>query len=375
MRHGCYAEINTSALKHNLLVAKQQGPQEKIVAVLKADAYGHGMAAVAQVLASETDAFAVAYLEETVQLIHQTKRPVLVLEGFYDRDELDFAASHNIWSVIHSDYQLELLESARLPKPLHIWLKIDTGMNRLGFIAQRFEEVYKRLLANKNVASLTLMSHLSCADVIGSKITVTQLAQFNALVAGHTEARSVANSAAILSCPQAFPAPGLNWLRPGLMLYGCSPFAKTAEESEATALQVVMTLHSNIVAIRDITVGETVGYGASWCAKRPSKIAVVAIGYGDGYPRHAVEGTPVLVNGYCVPLVGRVSMDMITVDISDLSGVEIGDTVTLWGRGLPLETVAASAGTIAYELLCGLGARVQRRYFHDSEIIETVDRG
>ncbi|MBV1874943.1 MAG: alanine racemase [Gammaproteobacteria bacterium] len=375
MRHGCYAEINTSALKHNLLVARQQGPQEKIVAVLKANAYGHGMAAVAQVLDSEADAFAVAYLEETVQLIHQTKLPVLVLEGFYDSDELAFAASHNIWSVVHSDYQLELLESARLPKPLHIWLKVDTGMNRLGFIAQRFEEVYKRLLASGNVASLTLMSHLSCADVIGSKITGNQLAQFNALVAGHTEARSVANSAAILSCPQAFSAPGLNWLRPGLMLYGCSPFAKAAEESEATALRVVMTLRSNIVAIRDITVGETVGYGASWCAKRPSRIAVVAIGYGDGYPRHAVEGTPVLVNGRCVPLVGRVSMDMITVDISDLSGVAIGDTVTLWGRGLPLETVAASAGTIAYELLCGLGARVQRRYLQDSEIIETVDRG
>lgn len=358
MRHGCCAEINISALRHNVALIRQKVPHA-IVAVVKADAYGHGLKTVVEILETLVEMFAVAYMEEATTLRKLTTKPILVLEGFFDQAELKSAATLQIACVIHSDYQLTHLERFQTSAHLDLWIKIDSGMNRLGFPPTQFMQAYQRIRQHRACASLTVMSHLSCADERDSAITSEQIRRFYALINDLNTPASLANSAGILAWPQAMSSAHPQWIRPGIMLYGASPFEH--ERATDLGLRPVMTLRSVLIAIRELKVGDCVGYGARWCATRPSRIGVVAIGYGDGYPRHAPTGTPVLVNKQRVPLVGRVSMDMITVDLTDLPVAAIGDPVVLWGQGLPVEEVARFAGTLNYELLTGISARVARR--------------
>ena len=359
MRQACCAEISLSALHHNARVVRKKTPHAKIAAVVKADAYGHGVKTVVAALERHVDLFAVAYLEEALELRLSCQHPILVLEGFFDQQELEAAAKQNIACVVHSAYQLALLESFPCTENMDLWLKVDTGMNRLGFSLGEFQKVYATLNANIKQRSLTLMSHLSSADELESDVSARQISVFNKLVGGKNKAVSLSNSAGIMAWPSANTEQYQQWVRPGIMLYGCTPFDNSSGAEDG--LQAAMTLRSTIIGLREIDAGESVGYGATWQAERPSRIGVVAIGYGDGYPRHAKTGTPVLVNGQRVPLVGRVSMDMITVDLTDVEGVEIGDAAILWGQGLPAEEVARHAGTISYELLTGITARVVRR--------------
>lgn len=358
MRHGCCAEINISALRHNVALIRQKVPYA-IVAVVKADAYGHGLKTVVETLETLVDMFAVAYIEEATALRKLTAKPILALEGFFDQDELQTAATLQIACVVHSDYQLRHLESFQISANLDLWIKVDSGMNRLGFPPTQFRQAYQRIRQHSSCASLTVMSHLSCADERDRAITSEQISRFYALINDLSTPASLANSAGILAWPQAMSNAHVQWIRPGIMLYGASPFEN--ESAEHVGLRPVMTLRSMLITIRELKVGDCVGYGARWCAQRPSRIGVVAIGYGDGYPRHAPTGTPVLVNEQRVPLVGRVSMDMITVDLTDLPTAAIGDPVVLWGQGLPVEEVARFAGTISYDLLTGVTARVARR--------------
>ena len=363
MRQACCAEIRLSALRHNAKVVRNKSPQAKIAAVVKADAYGHGVKSVAAALDDVVDLFAVAYLEEALALRLTTQKPILVLEGYFDRQELETAAEKGFACVVHSAYQLSLLDDFHLADSMDLWLKVDTGMNRLGFSHPNFEAVYTHLSDTVKPQSLTLMSHLSSADELSSDITVRQIRLFDSLVAGKGRPVSLANSAGILAWPSSMTSVSEQWVRPGIMLYGCSPFSGFTGAQEG--LCAVLTLRSTVIGLRDVQVGDCIGYGATWCAERPSRIGVIAIGYGDGYPRSAKQGTPVLVAGSRVPLVGRVSMDMITVDLTDTEGVEIGSDVILWGEGLPAEEVAIHADTISYELLTGITERVSRRIVED----------
>ena len=348
--------INLAALRHNLAQARRLAPRSKAMAVIKANAYGHGIVTVAQALDPLVDAFAVACLEEA-QLLRASgvAAPILLLEGVFEAAELIAAAQQDLWVTIDNERQLQWLESASLARPLGCWLKLDTGMHRLGVMPDRAGEFYRRLKACPNAhGDIVLTTHFACADEPGNAMTRSQLSLFDAASRGLTAERSAANSAGVLVWPDSH----YEWIRPGYMLYGNSPIA--GEHPTARDLQPVMTLASAVISLRDVAPGETVGYGAAWTAARPSRIATVCIGYGDGYPRPAPNGTPVLVNGRRVGLAGRVSMDMITLDVTDLPGVTPGDEVILWGEGLPVGEVAGHVGTIGYELTTRMPARTPR---------------
>ncbi|BAN35598.1 alanine racemase [Sulfuricella denitrificans skB26] len=344
------AQIDLSALKHNLGVVRGHAPQSRTMAVIKANSYGHGMLRVAHAL-DTADGYAVLNVEEAVALreagFNQT---ILLLEGFFSVDELPTLAEYRLASVIHCPEQIEMLEMSGLPVKLDVFLKLNSGMNRLGFRPEAFGAALQRLQAARAVGRITLMTHFSCADE--AQGIATQLACFDTLAAGLDAPRSLANSAAILRYPQAHG----DWVRPGIMLYGSSPFADASAAS--LDLKPVMTLTSAIIGVQELQVGEAVGYGAAFRAEQPARVGIVACGYADGYPRHAPTGTPVLVNGQRSRILGRVSMDMLCVDLSGIPGAGIGSPVTLWGKGLPVEEIAAAAGTISYELLCALAARV-----------------
>ncbi len=372
------AVIHLKALAHNYQTIKSYAPNSNVLAVLKANAYGHGLALIAKAL-PQADAFGVARLGEAILLREAgITQPIVLLEGFFSTDELQLLVDHNLDTVIHNAFQLTALTESQLSKPLKVWLKIDTGMHRLGINPDEFTQYFDALYTNDNVKkSIVLMSHLGCADDTENTITTLQTDLFNTIVPSSAIERSLANSAGIC----AWPNTHYNWVRPGLMLYGISPMLpnlatlgfNSANNSCVNRIQdihPVMTLKSSLIAIRTIECGESVGYGGSWTSTKPTTIGVVAIGYGDGYPRHAENGTPVYVNGRIVPIVGRVSMDMITVDLgeqfykergdSDENKVidKIGDEVILWGAELPVETVARHATTIPYELLCNISRRV-----------------
>jgi alanine racemase len=348
------ARLDLRALRHNVAVARQLAPRSRIMAVVKANAYGHGAVPIATALQSQVDALAVACIEEAVELRYAgIATPILLLEGVFEQGELATAAQLNLWLTIDNEQQLGWLETAALPAPLTCWLKVDTGMNRLGVAPQHAALCYERLLASNNtVGEVVTCTHFASADDVQNPQTLQQLAVFDALPFG--AARSAANSAGLLAWPQAH----YDWVRPGYMLYGNSPM--TQDHANARDLQPVMTLTSAVISLRDVAAGAAVGYGGTWVAQRPSRIATVTIGYGDGYPRHAPNGTPVLVNGQRAPLAGRVSMDMITVDVTDLAGVRIGDEVVLWGAHLPVAEVAHCAGTLGYELTTRMPARTPR---------------
>jgi alanine racemase len=348
------ATIDTAALKHNLHLIRSFAPQSRVMAVIKANAYGHGLVAVAQAL-DEADAFAVARVDEglTLRKAGIQKRTVL-LEGVFDRGQLDSAAAAGFDLVVHTPEQIELLRYAGAGGSFRVWLKLDSGMNRLGFKGADFDAAHDALRSLPRVQSpVNLFTHLASADDPDSPATAEQLARFESATATLAGERSIANSAGLLG----FPAAQADWVRPGLLLYGVSPFDGSIGADYD--LKPAMTLNSHIIALKDLAPGERVGYGGQWSAARPTRLAVAAVGYGDGYPRSLGSGSPVLVNGVRAPLAGRVSMDMIGVDVTDLaSAPRIGDPVVLWGDGLPVEELAVWADTIPYELLCGISQRV-----------------
>lgn len=347
------AIVDTAALRHNLERVRATAPASRVMAVIKANAYGHGMVPAAKALA-QTDGFAVARLEEGLALraAGLTNR-ILLLEGVFSTAQLGAAARERFDLMVHSFEQLEMLEGRAGSEPISAWIKLDTGMNRLGFRVEQFAGAYDRLRRIANVApDPTLVTHLANADDRRDAKTVQQLQSFAAATGGLAGTRSIANSAALL----AWPDSRADWVRPGLVLYGVSPFPSGSGSD--LGLRPAMTLQTEVIAVKDVRAGETVGYGGAWLAPRDTRMAVIAAGYGDGYPRSVESGTPVLVNGHRAPLIGRVSMDMITVDVTDLPGVAAGDPVVLWGEGVPVEEIARCAGTIPYELICGVSQRV-----------------
>jgi len=325
-----------------------------VLAVIKANAYGHGLATAAGALAG-ADAFAVARPEEALALRESGCRArIVLLEGFRDAEELETASRHGFEPFIHLDSQLALLESLRGPAPVRAWLKVDSGMHRLGFAPAAVPAAAARLAACAMVGQPpALVTHLADAERAGGEATRAQLAAFSAATAGIAGERSIANSAGLIAWPEA----RADWVRPGVMLYGISPFA--GQTGAELGLRPVMTFETAVIAVKDVAAGERVGYGGAWTAPRASRVAVAAVGYGDGYPRAAGNGTPVAVNGRMAALAGRPSMDMLTIDVTGVPGAAIGDRVELWGPAVPIERVAAAAGTIGYELACRVGRRVR----------------
>lgn len=357
------ALVDLDALRKNFRLARELAPQSRTMAIVKANAYGHGAVNVAWALAEEASAFGVACIEEALELRDAgIRHPILVLQGAVDREELEVAARSGVWLVVQNDKQVADLRESPPTRALTVWLMVDTGMHRLGFEPARVEEVRLALEAIPKVEARVLMSHLACADDLENDFTLTQLERFERLEGSFPDGRSLAASAGIMG----WPATIREWNRPGYMLFGNSPFSNPPEGEPR--LEPVMTLVSGVIALRSIGPGEAVGYAADWVSERPSKIATVAIGYGDGYPRLAPSGTPVLVGGRRCPVVGRVSMDMICVDVTDLEHVEIGDEVTLWGRGLSVDEVASHVGTIGYELLTRMPVRTPRVYLATDEV-------
>jgi len=351
------ALINLSALQHNLKVLQTYAPNSQILAVVKANAYGHGMIKIAQNL-SGIYGLGVARLNEALLLRDAgITTPIVLLEGFFHADDIETLVTHNLQTVVHSQQQLDAILKCKLNHPLQVWLKLDTGMHRLGFQGNEFDLAYQRLASSENVLQpINLITHFNCADELDNKVTATQLTTFQSHINSSSGLNSLANSAATL----AWPATHADIIRPGIALYGVSPFEnKLADDFN---IKPVMTLKSQLIAVRAHQAGESVGYGATWTAKSDTILGVVAIGYGDGYPRMAPEGTPVLVNGRLVPIVGRVSMDMLTVNLGSHSSDKVGDAVTLWGEGLPATDVANHIGTIAYELVTKLTSRVTLQY-------------
>ncbi len=348
------ATIDGGALRHNLGVVRHLAPQSRVMAVIKANAYGHGLVAVARALES-ADAFAVARVDEGLTLrLAGIDAPTVLLEGVFDREQLEAAAGAGFELVVHTPEQIELLRAAAPGINFKVWLKLDSGMNRLGFKGAAFDSAYAALAALAAVRPpVNLFTHLASADEPDLATTAEQLARFAASTRGLAGERSIANSAGMLNFADA----QADWVRPGLLLYGVSPVAGSIGADYG--LRPVMTLNSHVIARKDLAVGERVGYGGDWIAARPTRLAVAAVGYGDGYPRALPSGAPVLVNGERASLAGRVSMDMIGIDVTDLSRpVALGDPVVLWGEGLPVEEIAVWAETIPYELLCGISQRV-----------------
>jgi alanine racemase len=344
------AFVSRPALEHNLGVARRHAGDARVWAVVKANAYGHGLLRAARAFDS-ADGFALLDLDEAAKLRDAGhEKPILLLEGFFGYDDLLLVAEYRLTPAIHSLWQVELLEAADLPMTIPVFVKLNTGMNRLGFTPEQFTQAIGRLKRCRAVSGITLMTHFADAD--GKRGVAGQLERFRAASGGLDFPVCVANSAALLRYPET----ACDWVRPGIMLYGCSPFADVT--AETLGLTPAMTLSSEIIAVRDLQTGDEVGYGGTFRAARPMRVGVVACGYADGYPRHAPSGTPVLIAGKRAATVGRVSMDMLTVDLSAHGDFGVGTRVTLWGNGLSADEVARHAGTVSYELLCALAQRV-----------------
>lgn len=350
MARPIHATVRLSALRRNLQVARRTVPHARLLAVIKANAYGHGLLRAAAQL-QEADGFALLDLDAAVRLRETGfQRRLLLLEGAFGPEELPAVCAHQVTVVVHCSEQLEMLERTRLSAPIDVFLKLNTGMNRLGFVPDRFRAALDRLRKSGNAREIVLMTHFANAD--DPRGIEWQLEVFRRVTEGVDLPVSLANSATLLR----YPVQTQGWARPGIMLYGASPFDdRTADE---LGLVPAMTLASAVIGVQDLRPGDTVGYGSTFTADRPMRIGVVACGYADGYPRHAVSGTPVLVGGRRTRTVGRVSMDLLCVDLTGMEPAGVGSPVVLWGEGLPVEEVAASAATVSYELLCALAARV-----------------
>jgi alanine racemase len=350
-RRQAQVKVNLSALTHNLSIVRSVARHQKIMAIVKADAYGHGMIEAAGALAA-ADALGVAFVSEGVALREAgIDKPILVLEGARHELEVAWASKAGLMLVVHQEYQIQDLPDSLFLRP-ELWLKLDTGMGRLGFPPQDAGQLAHRL----GSSCTTMMTHLACADMPEDPANDAQLARFEAARENVQLPCSAANSAATFAFPQA----RYDWVRPGIVLYGSSPFRD--ESAADLGLQPVMTMRAPIIAIRQHRKHDPIGYGGDYHCPADMPIGVIAAGYADGYPRHAPPGTPVLVNGVEVQMVGRVSMDMITVDLRDVPDVAVGDMATLWGNGMPVDYVAARASTIAYELLCNAGGHALIEY-------------
>jgi alanine racemase len=347
------ATIDIAALRSNLQVARQSSPGAKAWAVVKANAYGHGLENGLRAFAN-ADGLALVEPDAALRLRELGwNKPVLLLEGCFDQADLELCGSLGLDTVVHCEEQLRMLELARLPRAIDIHLKVNSGMNRLGFRPQAVRPVFERLRALPAVRGITLVTHFANADDEANPALPLseQIARMRLAAAGLDAPLSLANSAASLLHPELSE----EWIRPGIMLYGGTPGVKPAADF---ALRPGMTLSSRVIAVQQIEKGEAVGYGSRFIADKPTRIGVVACGYADGYPRHAPNGTPVLVAGQRCELAGRVSMDMITVDLSAAPMAGVGSPVVLWGEGLPIDEVAQAAGTIGYELMCAVAPRV-----------------
>lgn len=346
------AYIDLEALTHNLTIVRQYAPNARIMAVVKANAYGHGLLHTAQALRN-ADGFALLELDAAICLREAGFRhPILLLEGFFSTQELALLEKYRLSAVIHHNEQVAMLTNST-HRNLDIFLKINTGMNRLGFAPEQFPAIFEKLSNNPAISQITVMTHFATADsAINNVRFCHQLQRFDEVTRNAPSSCSMANSAAIIRYPETHR----DWIRPGLMLYGASPFA--AHTAADFKLKPVMTLVSKIIAVHHLKKGDIVGYSGSFQAEKPMRIGIVACGYADGYPRHAPTGTPVLVNNQICRLIGKVSMDMLAVDLTDSNNVRVSNPVTLWGQGLPIEKIANAAETVSYELLSSLSTRV-----------------
>jgi alanine racemase len=351
MSRPLYAQINLSALEANLARAREKAPGAQVLAVVKANAYGHGLMRVLPAL-DAADGLALVELDTAVALREaRYSRRILLIEGFFEERELPEIAQRRLGVVVHDVEQVRMLEAAVLPRPLEVFVKVNSGMNRLGFAPDDVHEVCRRLSSAPGVAALRLMTHLARADEDDG--IEEALRAFEAACRGLPYPRSIANSAGVMRYGEV----GGEIVRPGIMLYGATPFP--FDTAAMLGLRPVMTLRSRIMAVQDLSPNDSVGYGATYTATRAHRVGVVACGYADGYPRHAPNGTPVLVCGRMARLAGRVSMDLMTVDLSDVPEARVGSPVVLWGEGLPVDDVASAASTVGYELLCALAPRVR----------------
>ncbi|NCA68928.1 MAG: alanine racemase [Sphingobacteriia bacterium] len=345
------ARVRLDALRSNYRLAKRLSPGAKVLAVVKANAYGHGAVAVARALAPEADGFAVACLEEALELRESgVQGMILLLDGIFSPTEIPQLDQTRLTTVIHSWLQVEWVLAARPARPIDCWLKIDSGMHRIGLAPEELARAYAVLRACPHVGAVVLMSHFARADEPDHPATERQLACFAGAAGALPVPVSLANSAALLTRPDVHA----DWVRPGIMLYGVSPFGVAA----SIALRPVMTFESALIARRDLAPGEAIGYGGRFVCERPTRVGVVAAGYADGYPRHAPDGTPVAVKGRLTRIIGRVSMDLLTLDLTDLADADIGDPVELWGETVPVEAVAQASDTIPYQLFTNLNRRV-----------------
>ena len=348
------ATMDADALRHNLGVVRSIATNSRVLAVIKANAYGHGIVEAARALHS-ADALGVARIGEGLILrAAGVLTPILLLEGVFSADELGQAMAHRFELVVHEFKQIEILEQAVPAFRFTVWIKLNTGMNRLGFTGAQFPEALRRLRGCASVGQIRLMTHLAGAEESGGESARHQIERFDAITAGIEAERSIANSAGVIGWPQA----RTDWVRPGLMLYGLSPIPDRV--GSQLGLRPVMTLSTQLITVRTVHAGEGVGYNAIWKAQRDSLIGIAAVGYGDGYARNVRSGAPVLVNGHPAQVAGRVSMDMTAIDVTDVPNAKVGDDVVLWGNGVPAETVAPFADTISYELVCGITQRVAR---------------
>lgn len=351
------ATIDLAAIRHNLGVVRREAPRSKVMAAIKADGYGHGAVPVARALEDHADAFAVAALEEALAMREaRVKAPIALLEGILSLEEARLCLRHSLQVVVNDHWQLAILESLPQGARVSLWVKLDSGMHRLGFPLADVPGLWRRIQARPEWEFCGWITHLACADEPDNPATAEQVRAFEEALAGLPGARSIANSAGLIAWPQA----RADWVRPGLMLYGASPLpGKTGAD---LGLKPAMRFESRLIAIRDYPEGAAIGYGATWRCPVAMRVGVAAVGYADGYHRALPSGTPVLVHGRTVAMAGRVSMDMITLDLRPVPEARVGDPVLLWGTGLPVEQVAERAGTVAYELLCGLTQRV--RFVH-----------
>ncbi len=355
-----YIKINQKALLHNVNYIKQLAPKQKIMAMVKANAYGCGMNFIVPILDNVVDFFGVACTEEALEIRNLgSNTACLLLEGVFSKDELQIATAYNLQCVIHQYYQLEWLLEKALPKKIVVWIKIDTGMGRLGFNVTELTAILNKLQQCPWVVpQIGIMSHFACADVMNHHQNTIQINNINSIFTtidkSHNIFYSIANSATILN----FPAMHVDIIRPGIMLYGVSPSAN--HMSSDYNLKPVMSFFSAIISIHNYPAGVSIGYGSTWKTTKPTTVAIVAAGYGDGYPRHINPNTLVAINHEFAPIVGTISMDMLAIDITLCNNIRVGDKVELWGNAIPIETVANAAGTIAYELMCQITTRNKR---------------
>lgn len=342
------ATINLQALKSNFTLVKKLANKSKVMAVLKANAYGHGLIEVANAL-EQTDGISVLNLDEAIKLREAGfNRTILLLEGFFEVNEVKVASKLGLNVTVHNQIQIDLIDQAKPINPIDIHLKINTGMNRLGFSPNEIDYLLESLNSNQYVGEITLMTHFSTAD---EKVGINkQLNIFTKISNNYNYDSSVANSAALIKYPES----RLDWVRPGIMLYGASPYKDISAES--IGLKPVMNLMSQVIAIQHINIGDSVGYGSVFRAQKSMKVGVVACGYADGYPRHASTGTPVFIDNIFTTTIGRVSMDMLYVDITNIPNIDIGSSVELWGSHVPVDEIAKHSNTVGYELLCSISA-------------------